>query len=198
MTAARKPKPKATPRFNVKVLGIVIAVAAVAIPALGKSTRPVIDYAGIVLVGLGASGLTLATSWGGSTYAWGSRGILGLFGGSGVDAGAARLPLSTEKSGALLSYIAAHEVGHTLGLSHDGSSSTSYYAGHGSGDRHHPYQCEADHRVEDRDRLDVASDHGADEECSEHGPDEEVPHAHERGQPTEARLACLANGLAVA
>ena len=33
---------------------------------------------------------------------------------------------------------------------------------------------------------------------SENGPDEEVTHAHERGQPTEARLACPANGLAVA
>src|SRR5262249_54341809 len=28
----------------------------------------------------------------------------------------------------------SHEVGHSLGLSHDGSSTASYYAGHGSGD----------------------------------------------------------------
>lgn len=28
----------------------------------------------------------------------------------------------------------SHEVGHTLGLGHDGDSSTAYYAGHGSGD----------------------------------------------------------------
>ncbi len=28
----------------------------------------------------------------------------------------------------------SHEVGHTLGLSHDGNSSTTYYRGHGSGD----------------------------------------------------------------
>ncbi len=33
---------------------------------------------------------------------------------------------------------------------------------------------------------------------SDRGPDEEVTHSHERGQPTEARLACPANGLAVA
>lgn len=35
------------------------------------------------------------------------------------------------------SYIAeaaSHEVGHNLGLSHDGTSSSSYYGGHGSGD----------------------------------------------------------------
>lgn len=29
---------------------------------------------------------------------------------------------------------ATHETGHTLGLGHDGSSTTSYYAGHGSGE----------------------------------------------------------------
>ena len=28
----------------------------------------------------------------------------------------------------------SHEIGHTLGLGHDGSSSSSYYSGHGSGD----------------------------------------------------------------
>jgi EmrB/QacA subfamily drug resistance transporter len=68
--------------INVPVAVVVFAVAAAAIPALGKSTRPVIDYAGIVFVGLGASGLTLATSWGGGTYAWGSPMIIGLFLGS--------------------------------------------------------------------------------------------------------------------
>lgn len=67
---------------NVPIGVVVLAVATVAIPRLNRSERPVIDYAGIVLVGLGAAGLTLATSWGGTTYPWGSPTIIGLFAGS--------------------------------------------------------------------------------------------------------------------
>ena len=69
---------------NVPIAVVVFFVAAATIPALGKATRPAIDYAGIVLVGLGASGLTLATSWGGSTYPWASPMIIGLFVGSAL------------------------------------------------------------------------------------------------------------------
>ena len=65
--------------INVPVAVVVLAIAAVAIPELARTARPVLDYAGIVLVGLGATGLTLATSWGGTTYPWGSPTILGLF-----------------------------------------------------------------------------------------------------------------------
>src|SRR5689334_3079562 len=68
--------------INVPVAVVVIAVAVVAIPNLGRTARPIIDYAGILFVGLGATGLTLATSWGGSTYPWGSVPIIGLFVGS--------------------------------------------------------------------------------------------------------------------
>ncbi|MCV7032358.1 MDR family MFS transporter [Mycobacterium sherrisii] len=64
---------------NVPISVVVIFVAAAAIPALTSDTKPVIDYAGIVLVGLGAAGLTLATSWGGTLYPWGSATIVGLF-----------------------------------------------------------------------------------------------------------------------
>ena len=64
---------------NVPVSIVVFFVAAAAIPAVAARGRPVIDYAGILFVGLGATGLTLATSWGGTTYAWGSATIVGLF-----------------------------------------------------------------------------------------------------------------------
>jgi EmrB/QacA subfamily drug resistance transporter len=70
--------------INVPVSVAVFLVAAAAIPALAASTKPVIDYAGIVLVGLGATGLTLATSWGGTRYPWGSATIIGLFAGAVV------------------------------------------------------------------------------------------------------------------
>ncbi|MFI5508231.1 DHA2 family efflux MFS transporter permease subunit [Mycobacterium sp. NPDC051804] len=68
--------------INVPIGIIVIAVGTMAIPSLAKAAKPVIDYAGILFIGLAASGLTLATSWGGSTYAWSSPMIIGLFAGS--------------------------------------------------------------------------------------------------------------------
>lgn len=72
---------------NVPISVVVICVAAAAIPALAASTKPIIDYSGIAFVGLGAAGLTLATSWGGTLYAWGSPTIIGLFVGASVALG---------------------------------------------------------------------------------------------------------------
>lgn len=66
--------------INIPISVVVIFVAAAAIPALAAATKPVIDYGGIALVGVGAAALTLATSWGGSLYPWGSATIVGLFG----------------------------------------------------------------------------------------------------------------------
>ncbi|HET7740522.1 MAG TPA: MDR family MFS transporter, partial [Mycobacterium sp.] len=70
--------------INVPVAIVVLIVGALAIPSLAKAAKPVIDYAGIVLIGIAASGLTLATSWGGGEYAWTSPVIIGLFAGSVV------------------------------------------------------------------------------------------------------------------
>jgi EmrB/QacA subfamily drug resistance transporter len=73
---------------NVPISVVVFFVAAAAIPALAARSKPIIDYTGILLVGLGATGLTLATSWGGSTYPWKSATIIGLFVGSAMALGA--------------------------------------------------------------------------------------------------------------
>ncbi|MFI5845929.1 DHA2 family efflux MFS transporter permease subunit [Catenuloplanes sp. NPDC051500] len=68
--------------INVPVAIVVLVVSARALPSVRAVARPVIDYAGVALVALGASGLILALSWGGSEYAWRSPMIIGLFAGS--------------------------------------------------------------------------------------------------------------------
>src|SRR6476469_3969107 len=69
---------------NVPIAIFVIILAARTIPGVrpGTGSRPKIDYLGVLFVGLGASGLILATSWGGTQYPWGSATIIGLFGAS--------------------------------------------------------------------------------------------------------------------
>lgn len=64
---------------NVPIAIAVVIAAARNIPSGKAAGRPVIDYAGIALVAVGASALILATSWGGNEYAWGSPVIIGLF-----------------------------------------------------------------------------------------------------------------------
>jgi EmrB/QacA subfamily drug resistance transporter len=64
---------------NVPIAVIVIALAARTIPQVRSGNKPRIDYLGCLFVALGATGLTLATSWGGTQYAWGSATIIGLF-----------------------------------------------------------------------------------------------------------------------
>ena len=52
--------------------------AAVTMPSIaGRRAARSIDYLGIVFVSLGAAGLTLALSWGGTQYAWDSPTIIG-------------------------------------------------------------------------------------------------------------------------
>lgn len=69
---------------NVPIAIVVVVAAARTIPSVKAAGRPVIDYLGIAMVTVGASALILATSWGGSAYAWGSPVILGLFAGGAV------------------------------------------------------------------------------------------------------------------
>jgi MFS family permease len=64
---------------NVPIAAAVILAAARTMLNVAGKVRPIIDYAGIVLVALGAAALTLGTSWGGTEYAWGSPVIIGLF-----------------------------------------------------------------------------------------------------------------------
>ena len=68
--------------INVPIAIVVILLAARTIPQIRSGNKPAIDYLGCLFVALGATGLTLATSWGGTQYAWGSPMIIGLFVGS--------------------------------------------------------------------------------------------------------------------
>jgi EmrB/QacA subfamily drug resistance transporter len=65
--------------INLPVGLLVLAMSARTIPSMKTLVRPVIDYAGVIFVAIGASALILATSWGGTTYAWTSSTIIGLF-----------------------------------------------------------------------------------------------------------------------
>jgi EmrB/QacA subfamily drug resistance transporter len=67
---------------NIPIGIIVIAVAVPAIPAVRSALKPIVDYLGIILITLGASGLVLLTSWGGTTYPWLSPTIIWLAAGS--------------------------------------------------------------------------------------------------------------------
>jgi EmrB/QacA subfamily drug resistance transporter len=69
---------------NIPLVVVVLIVAAVTMPSVKAAIKPVIDYAGILLIGLAATGLTLVTSWGGTTYAWGSPEIIWMSVGSVV------------------------------------------------------------------------------------------------------------------
>jgi EmrB/QacA subfamily drug resistance transporter len=68
--------------INVPIAIIVIIMAARTIPGGRGTGKPAIDYLGVLFVALGSTGLILATSWGGTQYAWGSATIIGLFIGS--------------------------------------------------------------------------------------------------------------------
>jgi EmrB/QacA subfamily drug resistance transporter len=70
--------------INLPIGIIALAVIAVVLPASSGRKRHKIDYAGAVLLALFATSVVLATSWGGTTYAWSSPVIIGLFAGAVV------------------------------------------------------------------------------------------------------------------
>jgi EmrB/QacA subfamily drug resistance transporter len=63
---------------NVPVALVILPFAVKLLPSVAAAARPVFDTPGIVFVSLGSAALILATSWGGTQYAWGSPTIVGL------------------------------------------------------------------------------------------------------------------------
>ena len=63
---------------NVPLAAVVIVAARFTIPSIPGGAKPRIDYAGMAAVALGASMLVLASSFGGTTYPWGSWQVVGL------------------------------------------------------------------------------------------------------------------------
>lgn len=71
--------PGVTPLREPAQCVVVVLMAARTIPSVKTAARVVIDYLGIVFVTIGAGGLGLATSLGGSTYAWRSPQIICMY-----------------------------------------------------------------------------------------------------------------------
>jgi EmrB/QacA subfamily drug resistance transporter len=65
--------------INVPIAAIILVLSFRLLPATKAADRPVIDYLGIAFVSAGSGALILATSWGGTQFAWGSPTIIGLF-----------------------------------------------------------------------------------------------------------------------
>lgn len=66
-------------------LGLIAVLSVIFLMRVPKKThtqRPSIDYLGMVILAATTTALVLASTWGGSLYAWGSVQILGLFAGA--------------------------------------------------------------------------------------------------------------------
>jgi EmrB/QacA subfamily drug resistance transporter len=74
--------------INLPVGALALAVIAVALPARSSRQKHKIDYLGTVLLGGAATCVVLLTSWGGTTFPWGSGVIVGLGAGAVVLAAA--------------------------------------------------------------------------------------------------------------
>jgi len=65
--------------INLPIGAIALAVITVVLPSTSSIQRHTIDYSGAILLAAFATAVVLATSWGGTTYAWASPQIIGLF-----------------------------------------------------------------------------------------------------------------------
>lgn len=65
--------------INVPLAVVLVPAAIRLLPSVHARTKPVIDYLGIAAISLGSAALILATSLGGTEYAWRSAQIIGLF-----------------------------------------------------------------------------------------------------------------------
>ncbi len=70
--------------INLPIGAIALGVVATVLPATSTRRKHSIDYLGAALIAGFATSVVLATSWGGTTYAWGSPVIIALFVGSVV------------------------------------------------------------------------------------------------------------------
>jgi EmrB/QacA subfamily drug resistance transporter len=70
--------------INLPIGVIALAVIAAVLPSTSRRQQHKIDYAGATLLAAFATAVVLATSWGGTTYPWGSPEIIGLFVASAV------------------------------------------------------------------------------------------------------------------
>ncbi|MBS1878647.1 MAG: MFS transporter [Actinobacteria bacterium] len=64
--------------INLPLGALALVVLALALPAAGERKRRSVDYTGTVLLGVCLASVVLATTLGGTTYAWGSAQIVGL------------------------------------------------------------------------------------------------------------------------
>ena len=70
--------------INLPIGAVALVVITVVLPASSTRRKHTIDYLGAVLLAGFATTVVLATSWGGTTYPWGSPVIIGLFAASVV------------------------------------------------------------------------------------------------------------------
>jgi len=74
--------------INLPIGAVALVVVTVVLPASSARRHHRIDYLGATLIAAFATAVVLATSWGGTTYAWSSPVIIALFAGSVVLLGA--------------------------------------------------------------------------------------------------------------